>query len=98
MTNVLLLGRKKEAFSGMIETLNSENHRFFIATSLDEVRLEFDKSTINIVIMGAGLELANRLRIVEFIYQNSKSTTVHMKDWETGPAGMLPFVKNILNL
>ena len=30
------------------------------------------------------------------IFETSNATTVHRKDWDSGPAGMLPFVNGIL--
>jgi hypothetical protein len=47
--------------------------------------------------MGAGIDLNVRLDIIRYIFETSQSTTVHMKDWESGPKGMLPFVNSILN-
>lgn len=37
-----------------------------------------------------------RLEIVKYIFTVSTSTTVHMKDRNSGPQGMLPFVNGVL--
>ncbi len=47
--------------------------------------------------MGAGLDLEIRIQIVTHIFTVSNSTTVHMKDRDSGQPGMLPFVNGILN-
>ncbi len=65
-------------------------------TTLDDVRAAFEKGPVDIVIMGAGLDLATRLDIVPHVFTFSESTTVHMKDRTSGPAGMIPFVNAIL--
>ena len=46
--------------------------------------------------MGAGIPIEERLEIVRFIFETSKGTTVHMKDWNSRPTGMLPFVNGVL--
>tara|TARA_B110000046_G_C12983945_1_gene394709 strand:- start:1567 stop:1779 length:213 start_codon:yes stop_codon:yes gene_type:complete len=68
----------------------------FKSLSLQEVKDLFSKSNIHIVIMGAGIPIEERLEIVRFIFETSKGTTVHMKDWNSRPTGMLPFVNGVL--
>jgi hypothetical protein len=46
--------------------------------------------------MGAGVDLDVRLQIIREIFQLSDKTTVHMKDFATGSAGFLPFVRSVL--
>ena len=65
-------------------------------TSLADVKQAFQAQDIDVVIMGAGLDLEDRLEIIRFIFESSKSTTVHVKDWDSGPKGMIPFVNAIL--
>jgi hypothetical protein len=45
---------------------------------------------------GAGLDLETRLEIVREIFLTSDKTTVHMKDFASGPDGFLPFVRSVL--
>jgi hypothetical protein len=40
--------------------------------------------------MGAGLDLEARLEIVREIFLASDKTTVHLKDFTSGPDGFLP--------
>ena len=68
----------------------------FKSLSLQEVKDLFSKSNIHIVIMGAGIPIEERLEIVRFIFETSKGTTVLMKDWNSRPTGMLPFVNGVL--
>src|SRR5205085_11946571 len=97
MKKVLLIGR---ALTNVPPTdkIPVKNIELFAASSLTEVRHVFaNNSTIDIVIMGAGIELESRLEIVRYIFNTSNTTTVHMKDWATGPEGFLPFINQVLN-
>jgi hypothetical protein len=47
--------------------------------------------------MGAGIELEKRLEVVRYVFNTSNTTSVHMKDWETGPGGYVPFINNVLS-
>ena len=38
--------------------------------------------SIDHMIMGAGIDLDDRVAIVRHIFANSTSTTFHMKDWD----------------
>ena len=49
------------------------------------------------VIMGEGIKINNPIDIIRYIFDHNKPTTVHMKDWDSGPAGMIPIVKGVLN-
>ncbi len=95
--NVLLLGRTGIVLDDVRNELVVKDAALFSGTSLDDVREAFDTQAIDIVIMGAGLGIETRLQIVQHIFTVSKSTTVHMKDWNSGPQGMLPFVNSILS-
>lgn len=94
--NVLLLGRKEFVLDDVRSELSVKNVSFHSGTSLDDVRQLFNDQHVDAVIMGAGLELGLRLRIVDHIFSVSNGTTVHMKDWDSGPEGMLPFIDKIL--
>jgi hypothetical protein len=93
---VLLLGRKGMVVDDAREKLSVADVEVLAGTSLDDVRTAFDGKRVDMVIMGAGIDLAVRLEIVKHIFTVSDATTVHMKDFESGPAGMLPFVNGIL--
>jgi hypothetical protein len=70
--------------------------QLLVATRLDEVRSAFAQADIDQVIMGAGLDLEARREIVREIFLASDSTTVHLKDFASGPDGFLPFVRSVL--
>ncbi|NOQ71019.1 MAG: hypothetical protein GQ574_03395 [Crocinitomix sp.] len=97
MKNCLLLGRKVTVLATLKEQIERKDINLTFGTSLEEVENAFKKNQFEVVIMGAGLELVDRLEIINYIFTTSKSTTVHMKDWDSGPGGMIPFVNGILN-
>jgi hypothetical protein len=99
MKNILLLGRLGINIPNLKAGIAKKNIKLFSGTNLEEVKTAFKQNDnqIDIVIMGAGIDIDSRLNIIEYIFEVSKSTTVHMKDWDSGPAGMLPFVNGILN-
>ena len=96
--NVLLLGRMSINIPNFETGVIAQNINLFSGTNLEEVKNVFNQNNnqIEMVIMGAGIDLDSRLKIIEHIFTVSKSSTVHMKDWNSGPAGMLPFVNGIL--
>ena len=94
--NVLLLGRTAMVLGDVRTALDVADVELFAGTTLEDVRATMDGHQIDIVIMGAGLDLETRLDIVRHVFSASTSTTVHMKDRGSGPTGMLPFVKGIL--
>jgi hypothetical protein len=94
---VLLLGRKGIVVENVREGISLKNVVLLGGTDLEEVKAAFSEHDISIVVMGAGIELADRLEIIEHIFNVSTSATVHMKDWDSGPQGMLPFVDSVLN-
>ena len=96
MKNVLLLGRTGIVLDDVKEQLDVSDVELFAGTSLDDVREAFEANQIDTVVMGAGLDLELRVRIIEAIFDASQTTTVHMKDFASGPGGMLPFVNGIL--
>jgi hypothetical protein len=94
--NVLLLGRTGIVLDDVQKHLDVKDVTLFSGTSVDDVRAVFKKQPIDIVIMGAGLDIEVRCEIVKLIFSLSDATTVHMKDYASGPGGMLPFVNSVL--
>jgi hypothetical protein len=94
--SVLLLGRMSILVEDVQQQLRMPDVQLFGATGLDEVRSAFAQADIDHVIMGAGLDLETRLEIVREIFLTSDTTTVHMKDFASGPDGFLPFVRSVL--
>jgi hypothetical protein len=93
---ILLLGRLGINVENVRKNLSVCDVELLAGTDLNEVKTAFDESTIDIVIMGAGIDLDDRIAIIRYIFETSNSTTIHMKDRQSGPAGMLPFVDNVL--
>lgn len=98
MKNVLILCRLAVNIPNLQTGITRTDINLISGTNLEEVKSAFERhnNEIDVVIMGAGIELSIRLAIIEYIFNTSKSTTVHMKDWDSGPAGMLPFVNGVL--
>ena len=94
--NVLVLGRLGIVVDDAQLQLRMPDVRLFVATGLDEVRSAFADADIDHVIMGAGLDLETRLEIVREVFLASETTTVHLKDFASGPDGFLPFVRSVL--
>jgi len=95
--DVLLVGRRGIVLDEVREGLTAQDVTLFGATSLDDVRKVLDEHPIDTVIMGAGVDLEIRLQIARHVFEASNSTTVHMKDFDSGSEGFLPFVKEVLN-
>ena len=96
MKKILLVGK---SLTDVPPQLVIKEARYFAAPDLKTAQLVFEKNNnaIDIVIMGAGIELDKRLEIVRYVFTTSNTTTVHMKDWETGPEGFVPFINRVLS-
>ena len=95
-TNVLLLGRTHIdliAAAAVVAPLKVSLHG---GTSLDDVREVMAREQIDVVIIGGGLPIADRLAMVQHVYDVSETTSVHLKDRASGPKGFLPFVRAVL--
>ncbi|HEX9658114.1 MAG TPA: hypothetical protein VGB89_14500 [Bacteroidota bacterium] len=94
--HVLLVGRKESIIENVKKNLHAKDVTLHGGTSIHDVREVLEKEKIDLVIMGAGLDMETRCEMVKIIFSMSNSTTVHMKDEASGPEGMLPFVRSIL--
>jgi DNA-binding NtrC family response regulator len=94
--NVLLVGLKTIILDQVQKNLDVKDVRLFTGSSVEDVRAAFDREPIDIVIMGAGLDIDVRLEIIKLIFSLSETTTVHMKDHASGPEGLIPFVNAVL--
>ena len=96
MKKILLVGKQ---LTSVPPQLTIKESQFFAAPDLKTAQEVFEKNNnaIDIVIMGAGIELEKRLEIVRYVFTTSNTTTVHMKDWETGPEGFVPFINGVLS-
>ncbi len=93
---VVLLGRKPEIMMQLVAGLKQPAVAFVAGTSLNELKVVFSEEVPSAVIMGAGLPLEVRLDVIPFVFEHSETTTVHMKDWTSGPSGRLPFVTGVV--
>jgi len=98
MKKILLVG-KQLASVPPLDQLNIKDVQYIAAPDLNTVQQVFEKNNnaIDIVIMGAGIELDKRLEVVRYVFNTSNTTSVHLKDWETGPEGFVPFINRVLS-
>jgi hypothetical protein len=96
MKKILLVGKQ---LTSVPPKLPIRDAQYFAAPDLKTVQQVFEKNNnaIDIVIMGAGIELEKRLEVVRYVFNSSNATTVHMKDRETGPEGFVPFINRVLS-
>lgn len=93
---ILLVGRGLQNVPSKDE-VSFNNTQLFAAATLEEVKAIFEKNTnIDIVISGGGIELKKRLEIVQYIFETSDATSVHLKDIDSGPEGYIPFINKVL--
>ena len=97
MKKILLVGKSLTTVPPA-DLLAIKNAKYFAASGILEVQQVFGKNDneIDIVVMGAGIELEKRLEIVRYVFNTSNTTSVHMKDWATGPEGFVPFINSVL--
>lgn len=93
---VLLLGRTPFVLDRARAEIDVDDVRLLAGTGLDDVRRAFQDEHVDVVIMGAGIDLDTRLAIVRHVFEQSTGTTVHMKDRDSGRDGMIPFVSGVL--
>ncbi len=91
--NILLLGRRGVIVDDVQNQLHMPDIQLFGGTGIEDLRSAFAQTKIDHVIMGAGIDLETRLEIVREIFLLSNTTTVHMKEFASGPQGFLPFVR-----
>jgi len=98
MKKILLVGKALTTVPPL-DQFTIKDVRYFAAPDIKTVQQVFEKDSnaIDIVIMGAGIELDKRLDVVRYVFSTSNTTSVHMKDWETGPEGFVPFINRVLS-
>lgn len=97
MKKVLLVGRLATNVPPPSQIATKEVE-LFAATNLENVQSvfeEYDKK-IDMVIIGAGIDLEERLEMIKYIFNTSDATSVHLKDKASGPAGYLRFINGVL--
>ncbi|MCB1471197.1 MAG: hypothetical protein KDK08_29425 [Rhizobiaceae bacterium] len=98
MTQFLIIGRKIGPIEEAIGRVGTSEAVLHAATGFDEARAVLTEHPVDAIIMGAGLDLDERLDIVRFAFERSDRINVHMKDRATGPAGFPDFVAALVGL
>ena len=95
---VLILGRRHSVVDDAERQLELDlpGTHLLEGISIEDARAAFTEAKIDHVIMGAGIDLEDRLQIIREIFQASDTTSVHMKDRASGPQGFLPFIRAVL--
>ncbi|MEP6650637.1 MAG: hypothetical protein ABJA74_12125 [Lapillicoccus sp.] len=93
---VLLVGLRDVVVDDALAQLGIPDLGAVSCTNLDDVRAALGASPVAAVVIGAGLDLEVRLEIVREVFTRTDSTTVHLKDRASGPAGFLPFARSVL--
>ncbi|MDN5916315.1 MAG: hypothetical protein L0I76_14640 [Pseudonocardia sp.] len=93
--NVLLVGRTPAVIAEVLEQVDAPATTFYTGNSLEDVVAVLERTQVDHVILGGGLDLDTRLQIVRSVFESSTSTTVHMNS-PSGPDSYLPFVRAVL--
>ncbi|MFV0359348.1 hypothetical protein [Tropicimonas sp.] len=94
---VLLVGRLPDVMANVIGDLEDLPIQWLGAHNRDEVieQLELEPN-IRSVVMGAGLDDHVRGELVGVIAARRPDLCIHLKDRLSGPAGMAPFARRIV--
>ena len=93
MKNILLLGRLASIVDKLTDELSNENVLIHGATNAKEAVQQLDSHTINIVVMGGGLDDDIRAELCQLIWSKREDLTIHIKDRASGPSSMADFIK-----
>lgn len=94
--NCLIIASQQENVEQLIADANVDYAYLFGATTLEDVKIAFSTESMDEVIIGSEIDLEERLEIIRFIFNTSKTTRIHLKDEDSDHKGMLAFVKGIL--
>ncbi len=93
----LLVGRMPFDEESTREAIGREDLNLMFGKEMVELEQAFARSPIDVVIVGDGVNHQDRQKIIEYVCAKSKSTSLHMKDWESEREGMMPFFNRVLN-
>lgn len=94
---VLLVGRLPNILGNVAEELDHLPIQWLGAHNREEVIAQLDaEPNIKCVIMGAGLDDHVRGELIGVIAHKRPDICIHLKDRASGPDGMLPFVRRIV--
>ncbi len=94
--NVLIVGRLLDTGDDTRSRVRAEGVVVHGATTLDEVRATLALKPIDVMVVGAGIELSERLAIARAAFELSETISVHLKDKASGQAGFAPFVERVI--
>lgn len=89
------MGRTRPVLDDVIRSLEFADADFAAASTFDEVTNVLDQAGVDHVIVGGGIDLETRLRIIRLVFESSRSTTVHLNS-SSGPESYPPFVRSVL--
>jgi hypothetical protein len=96
MLHVLIVGRLIDSVDETRSRVQCERVVLYGATTLDEVRKTLSLNPIDVMVVGAAIELSERLAIARAAFELSEHITVHLKDKASGPPGFVPFVERVI--
>lgn len=94
--HVLIVGRLLDVVDDTLNRVEAPGVTLHGATSLDEARATLSLKPIDVMVIGAGIELSERLAIARAAFEQSDHITVHLKDKASGPAGFAPFAERVI--
>ena len=96
-TVVLLVGRLPGVVGSIAERLQDMPVEWLGAHNRDEVIRQLDAEPgIACVVMGAGLDDAIRGELIGVIASRRPDVPIHLKERSSGPDGMAPFVRRVV--
>ncbi len=94
---VLLIGRLPNVIGDVAQQLDHLPIQWLGAHDPDEVRRQLDaEPRIACAIMGAGLDDKVRGEMVGIIASRRPDICIHLKDRMSGPEGLVPFVRRVV--
>jgi DNA-binding NtrC family response regulator len=97
MTKIIIIGRQQQIVDAAKRELSSAELEVHGAISISELQNAMQQNSYEYAFMGPGLPLDMRLDMIRAIFENSDTTSVHMKDFSRGPEGALDFVRGIIS-
>jgi hypothetical protein len=94
--HVLIVGRLLDTVDETRSRVRCQDVVLHGATNLDEVRQALSLKPIDVMVVGAAIELSERLAIARAAFEISEHITVHLKDKASGPSGFVPFVERVI--
>lgn len=87
VTNVILIGRNQWVIDAAERELTSPQRAVYGAITMAELDAVLTENRIDHAFVGPGLDLELRMKLIRRIFELSDFTTVHLKDFSSGPEG-----------